>query len=286
MKITPQAIKAKVAEETKLTAEVVRLLAEFEFSGERERLQFSSLYAFCLDYLGYCKGSAWRRVKAVKLLRRDPRVVQKLASGELNLTTAAKIEIAMEEARKQRVELPVEELFAAARGSTRTAEEKIEKLAESHGVKTEKPSVSLKEKIERVRAIRSQKCAGLSDDALLHLVLDEILEKEDPARRPACPRAGAEFAETRYITPKLEAYVWQRDESRCTHVNSHTKERCRETRHLEIDHEIPFARGGLTNACNLRLLCRAHNQQRAKANGLLKPATTEPGLRAPKTPAG
>ena len=40
--------------------------------------------------------------------------------------------------------------------------------------------------------------------------------------------------------------------------------RCGATRGLEVDHRHPFARGGETNASNLRLFCRPHNQLRAR----------------------
>ncbi|RYZ96170.1 MAG: HNH endonuclease [Proteobacteria bacterium] len=268
---TPELIKAKVAIETKLTAEVVRMLADFESSGARARYQFASLYAFCTDYLGYSKGSAWRRVAAVDLLRRDPSVGEKLDSGELNLSNAAKIESVFKEAAKQGIEIPAADLFAAASGSTRTVELRIEKVAEIHGVKSDAPSTALKEKFDKIRALLSHKYPGLTEEGLLHLLADQELAKLDPAQKPACPGAGEAYETTRYITPKLEAHIWQRDEGQCTHANPLTGGRCQETHFLQVDHIVPFSLGGLTKAKNLRLLCQRHNLMHAQAGGLTRP---------------
>ncbi|RYZ97131.1 MAG: HNH endonuclease [Proteobacteria bacterium] len=273
---TPELIKAKVAAETKLTAEVVRMLADFETSGERERFQIASLYAFCVDYLGYSKGSAWRRVAAVDLLRRDPSMGEKLDSGELNLSNAAKIESVMKEANKQGIEIPAVNLFEAAKGSTRTVELQIEKIAEAHGLKSIGHSASLKEKFTKLIALLSHKHPGLTEEGLLHLLADQALAKLDPAQKPARPGAGEAYQETRYVTPKLEAHIWQRDEGQCTHTNPLNHGRCQETHFLEVDHIVPFARGGLTTAKNLRLLCRRHNQMHADAEGLPRRRVAQP----------
>ena len=272
MKNKAELIKDKVAVETKLTAEVVELLHDFEFSGERERMKFSSLYAFCVDYLNYSKGSAHRRIQAVDLLKRDNSVREKLQTGELNLSNAAKVESICKAAEKQGKDVSTEELFQAASGPIRTSERELDKIAETYGVETKRPSPKADALLERLLALRSHKNPGLTKDELICQLANEALDKEDPARKEASPGAGEKYQEKRYVTPKLEAFIWQRDEGQCTEVNRLTKERCRETHFLEIDHIVPFAKGGLTKASNLRLLCRSHNQQHAKAHGLRRPS--------------
>jgi hypothetical protein len=66
---------------------------------------------------------------------------------------------------------------------------------------------------------------------------------------------------SRYIGKKLEAFVWHRDQGKCTE--------CGATQNLEIDHLKPFSHFGSHSAQNLRLLCRAHNLHFAKENGLV-----------------
>jgi 5-methylcytosine-specific restriction endonuclease McrA len=47
--------------------------------------------------------------------------------------------------------------------------------------------------------------------------------------------------------------VFTRDKGRCTFKGA-TGSHCGSTRHLQIDHIVPFARGGTNAASNLRLL--------------------------------
>ena len=62
----------------------------------------------------------------------------------------------------------------------------------------------------------------------------------------------------RSIPAAVRRAVWERDQSRCTYVDSRGQ-RCRETSFLELDHEHPDARGGPPTLGNLRLRCRVHN---------------------------
>ncbi len=74
--------------------------------------------------------------------------------------------------------------------------------------------------------------------------------------------AGADRV-SRYIPAAIRRAVWERDEGRCTFV-SITGGRCRCRRYIELDHVVPFARGGNATVENLRLRCSAHNQYEAE----------------------
>ena len=67
----------------------------------------------------------------------------------------------------------------------------------------------------------------------------------------------------RGIPRRLRRLVRERDGGRCAFVSA-DGHRCQETARLEIDHVTPLARGGRTEAGNLRVLCRAHNQFEAE----------------------
>ncbi|MEM1415635.1 MAG: HNH endonuclease signature motif containing protein, partial [Myxococcota bacterium] len=58
--------------------------------------------------------------------------------------------------------------------------------------------------------------------------------------------------------------VWARDGGRCTYVSPDGR-RCGETACLELDHAVPWAKGGASTTANLRLRCRTHNQLAAEA---------------------
>ena len=68
---------------------------------------------------------------------------------------------------------------------------------------------------------------------------------------------------SRYIPASVRRAVWERDQGRCTFV-SITGGRCRSRRFIELDHVVPFARGGKATVGNLRLRCSAHNQYEAE----------------------
>ncbi|HEY5373724.1 MAG TPA: HNH endonuclease signature motif containing protein [Polyangiaceae bacterium] len=96
------------------------------------------------------------------------------------------------------------------------------------------------------------------------------------APRAVSPRTGAnrgavsdpvlqeaEKKRTRYITAAVARAVYLRDGGCCT-FRSEDGRRCGARRFLELDHIEPWAEGGESTACNLRLRCRAHNQHAAR----------------------
>ena len=64
---------------------------------------------------------------------------------------------------------------------------------------------------------------------------------------------------SRHIPQAVRDEVYARDGGRCAFIGPGGR-RCTETRNLEIDHIVPFGKGGCNDPGNLRLLCRAHNR--------------------------
>jgi len=75
-----------------------------------------------------------------------------------------------------------------------------------------------------------------------------------PERTPDRPR---------HIPAATRDAVFARDKGRCTYVGR-TGERCDATHNLQIDHVVPYARGGTSSIENLRLLCARHNKIEAE----------------------
>jgi 5-methylcytosine-specific restriction endonuclease McrA len=159
------------------------------------------------------------------------------------------------------------------------------------------------EKLERVRSLLSTKHhAKLEFEELFEVLMDEYIERHSPEGRirrkterekrkssagqkdqrssqkptkpsqarhtlpkypqkPSVPPQKRE--DSRYISRPVRDEVYARDKGRCTFVSPGGK-RCCSKWDLQIDHIIPFARGGDNSTGNLRLLCAKHNRLEAK----------------------
>jgi 5-methylcytosine-specific restriction endonuclease McrA len=126
-------------------------------------------------------------------------------------------------------------------------------------------------KLRRLQALRGTK-ESIGD--LLGVLLDEYLERHSPeARKERREKRRALRAEkllnkqkkrneaggrSRHIATHVRDEIYERDGGRCSFTNGRG-ERCTCREHLQIDHIIPFAKGGTNAPNNLRLLCPAHN---------------------------
>jgi len=149
-------------------------------------------------------------------------------------------------------------------------------------------------KFEKARALLSNKNGKPSYEAVLEAALDEFLKDHDPESRVDRREARKQKAESRanqgkrgkkrpvrsqlggsetrpardeepsrHIPASTRDEVFKRDKRRCTYVGSNG-ERCDATHHLQIDHIVPYARGGTNSVHNLRLLCERHNKLEAE----------------------
>jgi 5-methylcytosine-specific restriction endonuclease McrA len=150
------------------------------------------------------------------------------------------------------------------------------------------------DKAEKARALLSNSHAGeLSFERLFELMLDEYLDRYSPesrmrrrkkrekTKRERAARAGEsgeaeEIHEpkrrdkrlqknkkrSRDISRAVRDAVFIRDKGRCTYVGPDGT-RCGAKKNLQIDHIVPYARGGDNSPENLRLLCARHNRLEA-----------------------
>jgi hypothetical protein len=61
--------------------------------------------------------------------------------------------------------------------------------------------------------------------------------------------------DSRYIPSDVVNEVWERDHGRCVI--------CGSQRQLELDHRIPFSKGGSNTANNIRILCKECNLRKS-----------------------
>jgi 5-methylcytosine-specific restriction endonuclease McrA len=134
-------------------------------------------------------------------------------------------------------------------------------------------SEAFMKKFEEARALLSNTLRKASYEAVFEMALDEILRSRSPKEKKqrrekrklaAAPKKIAQTAEsTRHIPTATRDAVFARDKGCCAYVGS-TGQRCGATHYLQIDHIVPYARGGSSTIDNLRLLCAKHNQAEAE----------------------
>ena len=76
-------------------------------------------------------------------------------------------------------------------------------------------------------------------------------------------RLPADGGASRRIPAAARDVVFARDKGRCTYTGG-DGQKCGSTHNLEIDHVVPYARGGTNAIANLRLLCERHNKLEAE----------------------
>ena len=93
--------KNLVQKEKHLTLQVLEHLSEIQSRKLYLQKGFSSLFEYTVKELGYSEGSAYRRIKAMKLCKEVPETKSKIKTGNLNLTTASQIQTFFEKQDKK-----------------------------------------------------------------------------------------------------------------------------------------------------------------------------------------
>lgn len=233
------------------TLELLEHLLEVERRGLALRLGFGSVFEYVHRGLGYSEGAAGERVAAMRLLGRVPEAKEKLITQKLTLTTAAKVQTfvrALEKTERRRVEaIETLQLVAEVAGKSKREVEKLF-LEKAPGAAIPK---------ERVREVS----VGLSEIKLV--VNAEFVALLDEAKTLL-----SASSQTEVIERALRAMVAQKRKS-LEPKRAVTRPAESTGKALPGAHVLPLARGGTTELVNLRLLCQAHNLERASAYELL-----------------
>jgi 5-methylcytosine-specific restriction endonuclease McrA len=131
------------------------------------------------------------------------------------------------------------------------------------------------EKLNKVRSILSTKYpGGFEFGKLFEIVIDEFIERHSPpkkiqrreqrqAKRKSQKMKSNSNSKSRLIPAAVRDKVFMRDGGRCTFVSAGGI-RCNSHWNLQIDHIVPYARGGNNTVANFRLLCGKHNRLEAE----------------------
>ena len=119
-------------------------------------------------------------------------------------------------------------------------------------------------KLQRAKELLGFEVADNDIAAVLERALEALIVTLEKRRlgRHTKHRAGHAQGDSRHVPSALREAVAAHDGEQCAFV-SDDGHRCESRHALEFDHILPLAKGGMTRADNLRLLCPGHNQYEA-----------------------
>ncbi len=282
-------IKNKVSLERQTTVDIISLLEEIAARQIYLARGYGSLIEYCIKALGYSESAAHRRVSAMRIAKEIPNIKHGLATGKLNLINVAKANTVFKQREKCNAPLSLEEkktvINSMENKSTREVEKSLFEIMPAEipvervrAVAADKTQISiiideeLKIKLDRIKMLWSHKNPNPSYSELLEMLADFTLKKESKAETQSDTSAGGKAPSTKlpqtnqrqYLSINIRRQIWQKARGQCQFVDEISKRQCQSKFQLEIEHKRPVAKGGTNAEENLELLCRAHNQFRAR----------------------
>jgi 5-methylcytosine-specific restriction endonuclease McrA len=265
---------------------------------------YSSLFAFLTNGCQYSEASAYRRIAAAKVVKLRRESLELLQAGKLTLCSMAEMAKVITEENADTLLAVVqglskrktEAVVAKALPPVAVRRERIRKVnvaprkapapllppvaAENSMplfAQEQTPAPALQEVQPKTSVMTSYSfLADEEFDALLQAVKaytghQPLVDVLKAAMRSYLREKAPKSAQTRKYNKKgrhvpkyLRQAVLERDGGRCCFV-SESGVRCCSEAGLQIDHIVPFAKGGRTEESNLRTLCKAHNLHMAEA---------------------
>jgi hypothetical protein len=290
------------------TLELLRYLVQVDERRAYATRECSTLYAYVLTVLGYSEKESNERVNAVRLMRNIPDAENKIANGQLSMTTAARVQQFLNVEKKVGNEFSGAEAAVLVEICSGQSKRKLEKTL--LGQSSNEAIIIQKECIKEVSVEYTelkflipdstfQKLAEIKNligneslKDIFDLALDSLLEhtkkkKGITARKVTAPgkpelkidsnqnsetkptAVKTAYTPSRFIPIDVKRTISIRSGNQCEFIDPKTQKRCSSQYKLELDHyPIPFARGGTNEVSNLRHACRQHNLRHAMDVGL------------------
>jgi hypothetical protein len=318
-------LRALVTKNNEATAELLAHIGEVDARKLYLERGCSSMHTYCMEVLNFSEGAAFKRIRVARAARTYPSIFELIASGAVHLSGVTELAPVLTEENHSELlkratgksKRAIEELVRAAAPKP-DVPQMIRKLpgpppptlfsapklaAPMSPPKPTPPPVvaplsedrfklqvtvsrSLKDKIDRAKALMRHQIPDGDLEKVLERAVDELLaklmrKKFAAAAKPKHEQPAASTKRTRRASAATKRAVAERDGYRCTFVST-DGHRCTECGFLELDHAKAYARGGQTTLENLRLRCRAHNAHAAELEfgkeHMLKMKVTRPGV--------
>ncbi len=292
-----------VARARELRTEILHHLREIERRRLYADLQQPSLFAYCVNILKYSNAQADRHIKAMRLLKELPQIEEKITSGELSLTSAAKVKEFFNQEEKvapMNLEAKMQVVKKLENKSTREVEKILLQQSSSPApeVKERIRQVStavaevkfaaddkLLAKMRRLQGLLAHRNPNMKTSELIDTLCEIALDKLDPVRKnsakaaanksspapevkprsPKDPQANARegLQKAKSATTTKRKYILVKIKKEVWQKAEGKCTNCRGEYALQIDHKTPISQGGSSEVENLRLLCRKCNQRAA-----------------------
>ena len=245
-----------------LNAKIVEFLLELERRKLYCKSRHQSLYDYLTKQLAVAREEAYSYSRALRLIIRFPQLLSSLKEKQITISTLKNLEryFSYQKIINQQEQLTI--INAALQTPERAFERELQRF-EAPPMDLIKPTNNGKsrahltlekqtvEKLQRLKNLLYQRGRG-NFDQILSFTLDSTLEQVDRLQQQNS-RPYTDGTHSRSISEGLKTAVWQRAKGKCEICSS---EFC-----LEIDHVIPYARGGTNDLWNLRLLCHNCNER-------------------------
>lgn len=155
--------KSLVADERRVSADVLLPLREIERRRLFAEAGFSSLFSYCVEELQYSEGAAYRRINAMRLLRECPEIEESIRDGSLSVSSASEVQRFV--TRKPCSKEEKSQIVESVKGKSKRECEKIfETIAPRIEKMTEiEVSAELLEKLKRIQALTAHQNRGLGE---------------------------------------------------------------------------------------------------------------------------
>ena len=191
-----------VAEERKITAEILWLLREVDRRRLFVQYGAGSLFDFAVKILGYSDSAAMRRINSSRLLKEIPEIATSIEEGRLSLSNAAAVQsfFKKEQVMMGKTYSPIEKreiLKSVENQSRRECEKTLAKISPASVIPQESQKVLTETKTElrmvleqtvldqlnRIKALLAHTHPNASYADLIQYMTDLTLEKIDPIQK-------------------------------------------------------------------------------------------------------
>ncbi|MEQ1875274.1 MAG: HNH endonuclease signature motif containing protein [Bdellovibrionia bacterium] len=187
------AARNAVKEESNATLTVLYLLREIERRRAFAARSYPSLFEFCVDYLGYKRGAAYRRITAMRALKDLPEIEDKIRDGSLSLMSVSQAQSHFQAVKRENGPLDksqkLEILSSIQNKSTRETDEFFLKLAPAENPREKLRPIDvelfelrlpwpkrLQEKLVRLKAALGAEKSGIETGEALERAMDLAIQ--------------------------------------------------------------------------------------------------------------